>query len=348
MKDSSAHHASLADTLDCVLPHASARLIPETAGTALRSVAKALPPIARGLLECRLGAPGAVDLSIGALNTQRDKTLIADYFRQIDDGAPAWTRTMAFVDRWLAEEEDDPGSRYAWFEFDIPGPGPCPAPSIFVSVRGTGQDRCWDDALARLTPRAVTESRLWPNRLPDGARLEFIGVMVPRGSEAIRLNLSFPSARAAWAWIDAYGAAPDPDARPLFTALFEAGSTIVTVDAEDGRLGPRIGLECRPGKSAEAERILALCQSHGLCDNSAREAVTSWTGLSTAFDQDHAYPAHLVLEELAAPEKRPGALVREVNHVKVSFTGAAVEPAKLYLSFTHAFETPETATTESP
>ncbi len=338
MKDGAAH-ASMADALDCVLPHAPARLIPEEAIAALRNVAAALPPIARGLLECRLQGPGLVDLSIGVLNTRRDKTLVAEYFRKIDDGSPAWAVAMAFVERWCAEHEDAPGSRYAWFEFDIEGAGSCPAPSIFVSVRGRGGDHLWDDALALLTPGAVTESRLWSGRLPDGARVEFIGVMVPRGSEALRLNLSFPSAMTAWAWIDRYGAAPDKDLYPLFAELFEAGSTILTVDADNGKLGPRVGLECRPGEGAEAEHILALCQSHDLCDYGIREAVSSWTGLSTVFDPGHAYPVHLVLEELAAPEKGPGALVRELNHVKISFIGSVVEPVKLYLSFTHAFET---------
>ncbi len=340
--------ASFADSLDCVLPHAPVRLIPDAARAALRSVAAVLPPIARGLLECRLQAPELVDLSLGVLNTRRDKNLVAEYFRRIDDGSPVWTRAMAFVDRWLAERDDDPGSRYAWFEFDIAGPGPCPAPSVFVSVRGGVEGHRWDAALARLSPRAATESRLWSGRLPDGAQMEFIGVMTPRGSDAVRLNLGFPSAEAAWTWIDRHGAAPDPKLRPLFTDLFEAGSTILTVDAEDGRLGSRIGLECRPGDGAAAERILALCQSHGLCDDGAREAVSSWIGLSTVFDGARAYPAHLILEELAAPEKGPGALVRELNHVKISFAESTIEPAKLYLSFTHAFETPGTAPNETP
>lgn len=332
---------SLADTLDCVLPFAPASLVPERTRGRLGKVAAGLPPIARGLLECRLPDPGQVDLSLGVLDCGREKTMLRERFRALDDGSSAWARVRAFAEHWLVAAVDADRGRYAWFEFDVDDTvRDCPAPSVFLSVGELGAAHGWEEELAILSPDAPAAAAAWLARLCSGARVEFFGIMVPRANDRVRLNLTFRASGLAWDWLAAHGARPDPDLRPIFDGLFRAGAPVITVDAlpggQSGALAPRIGLECRPTDAADARAIFEICRAQDLCDARALDDALAWTGATSALDGAAAYPAHLVLAELTGPGGGPGALLREINHVKITFGASGLEAAKIYLSFTHA------------
>lgn len=337
-KDRNGRIFSLADSLDCVLPFAPAELVPKAARDRLTKIAGHLPPIARGLLECRFDGQRNVDLSVGVLDARHERTLLRDRFLSLNDGSAAWQRIMSFMAQWMHQCEGKDSERYAWFEFDLDDDANVfAAPSVFLSVGKLSGNHGWDAALAGLSETAPVLADRWLARAPALACVDFIGVMVPRESRNIRLNLSSLHADTAWTWLTENGAGLRSADWPVFQMLFEAGDPVLTVDAGPDRLGSRVGLECRPTSKTTARRIFDICVDKGLCDSGSLDRTLSWCGQSSILDNDQTFPIHLLLEGLSRPGGEPSILLREINHVKVTFSPTGLEGAKIYLSFASAF-----------
>lgn len=319
---------SLADTLRCVLPFAHKGLIADPARRRLLSLASQLPPLARGLLECRFDGQAPVDLSQSVLDTEEERSALLACFAQMRDGSCAWEQVLRFMDDWQGGPDTD---RYAWFEYDLDEDTATPAPSVFLSVGARGGDHGW--ALGSLGPEAEAIVDRWLKRLPEGAQVDFIGAMLPRDPMRLRLNLSGLGADAAWTWLRANGCNLPEIARDAFTTLFEIGTPVLAVEILPDCLGPRIGIECRPTDAQSATAILALCQAHKLCPPEALEMLHGWRGTTSGLETQSGFPIHLILESLTREDAAPAILVRDINHIKVSLSEAGLEQAKVYLSF---------------
>ncbi len=329
---------SLADSLDCILPFAPAELVPENTRNSLTRIASRLPPIARGLLECRFDGKSNVDLSVGVLDTEHERTLLRDCFTRLDDGSAAWQRVMAFMTRWEAGSEGRDSERFVWFEFDLDDDAKVfAAPSVFLSVGKLATDHGWDSELGCLSANLPVMTDHWLARAPSQGCVDFIGVMVPRDCNRLRLNMSSLQADTAWTWLRENGARLRNSDQPLFKMLYEIGDPVLTVDADPDQLGSRIGLECRPTSSSAARSIFDMCVAQGLCDPRALDRALSWCGQASILDADQNFPLHLLLEGLSRPGCEPAVLLREINHVKITFSTSGLEPAKIYLSFNKVF-----------
>ena len=324
---------SLADTLNSVLPFADVTLVPEAAQSRLRDLALHLPPIARGLLECRFDGRGPVDLSQGVMDTATERSQLANCFRRIADDTVAWRRAMRFMEAWQNGSDTE---RYAWFEFDLDGPSCSPAPSVFLSVGALGADHGWPlDSLGAST-QAIVDS--WFKRLPAEAQVDFIGVMLPRSPMALRLNLSNLGADVAWDWLRENGCHLPDASQAVFADFFDAGTPILAVEIDENGLGPRIGLECRPTNAERAARIISLCIEHDLCAATSADTLRSWRGVGSALNSGSEFPVHLILDSLMRDDQAPAVLLRDINHVKVSFSATGLEQAKVYLLFRHTHD----------
>ena len=325
-------HASLLDSLECALPYASENLVPHKARQRLEHLALALPPIVRGLLECRLVEAETVDLSIGVLDTVSDKTRLHDCFAKMNDSSPAWERIMAFMSEWEGQTDSSPSSRFAWFEFDLDRHGSgYPAPSVFLSFGEPAAAATWNSALLQLSETAPERVAYWLSRLPSGAVVDFVGVMVPREQAPIRLNMSGLTSETAWRWLADNGVVLPDSFRDVFDMLYDISAPSLTVEAGETRLGPRVGLECRPSSVAAAEEVFDLCHALSLCSPNVMADAERWRGKSSAFGPAADLPMHMLLEAAVQPEAPPTVLLREVNHIKFTFTPSGVEEAKIYL-----------------
>lgn len=327
---------SLADTLRLALPHAGPALMTQQAREALLHWAAHLPDIPRGLIECRLSGPAAADLSLGLPPDADAQTDLAAALAALSDGGAGWETARAVADTWARHG----GASSAWFEFDIaPDAASLPPPAIFLE-RAEATDAARDAAAERrlldcLGPGTGAQVSDWDSRLPPGARLRFAGQMLSRPEPALRLNLTRLSADAALRWLGDHGAGPADAGR--FARLFGIGRrTVLAVEAQGDGLGERIGVECKPGDHAGADALIDWVREAGLCRADSAAAALAWPGATARRDAPERWPLDLVLASLARGDGARPALLRQISHAKVTWSGGHPVEAKIYLSFAQA------------
>lgn len=333
---------SLADTLSFALKALPPELADPAGHDCLMKLAAKLPPIAHILLECRLGKPGPVDLSLCVANGEIDRSLLRHYLLQ-DSAANNRCQPLSnFLRWWCDANPPDSGLKSAWLEFDVDSKtDTLTPPAVFLSVNQTLEPLSATaigagEALEKLQTGGNDRLNHWLARLPAGAIPTFIGVMLSRSASALRLNLAGLTAESAWTWLTRYGALTDDANRELFLQVYKlAGKPILCVDIDD-QLGPRIGLECRPETQQNTQSMYNILAQHNVCGTAQFEAVQNWTGHDSPFDTHDEWPLHLVLESMIRTSAGASALVRQVNHVKIVFETTGITEAKIYLGLNHA------------
>ncbi|HLL84840.1 MAG TPA: hypothetical protein VK420_19380 [Longimicrobium sp.] len=342
-------------SLDPFAPHISAELVPAPVLGRVRAAASALPAelTERLCLECRLTEEDArTDLVIGVEAAGR---AILSGENPAISLAPAltetgpWRQVRDFCHAW-----GDPASplhgavERLWLEFDISTHGDHaapPVPGVFLDFteeacgRGTADERCATvvDALrtllgTELPPRLADNLHRATRALPEGAGIPYAGVLIPRGTELVRICVAglgeervadylreagwAGSYRAVRALLDrvrptAGGAAP-----VMALLHLDVGSALL----------PRVGMEFafarRPQLRGELPGAAFLDQlvERGSCTAAKRQGLVSWPGCAVA-----ALP-HQLWESVA---------LRHLAHVKVVVDADGAEEAKAYLSLRH-------------
>jgi hypothetical protein len=347
---------SVADTLRGMAP----RIPPELVGAAeldrVLRVAQQLPAaVASWLyLECRLGDEAAgVDLIVGVEAPGRDILAGVNPALSFDAGLlerAEWARVRELCRRWADPASPLHGSIASiWLEFDVgDGGASSDLPGVFVDFtpatygEGTAGERAGRalEVMAPLfadgVPRGMEERlRACYEALPEGAFVPYVGVLLPRGTETVRLCVGgieppdLPGYLRAVGWSGsgaALGALAERLAGTREGAVL-ADPALVHLDVGAG-VGPVVGMEYvfdRPpqvrGVLPQAAFLDALV-AEGLCTPEKRAALARWPGCSL---------------ERFAHELWQSLVIRRVNHVKVVFDGERAAQAKGYLSLHHRF-----------
>lgn len=346
---------SLARTLDAVSPRIPPALVGPAAFRRARAVADHLPAALTTwtYLECRLGPrPAPVDLIV-EVDAQGRSILTGDNPPLALDGAllahPAWARVADLCREWA-----DPASPLhrtvdcLWLEFDVAeGPAALPVPGVFAGLtpvadalppeeRGALALRALEilrgGEVPAATRRAFLRSFL---HLPDGARMMHVGLLVPRGVDALRVCPAGIPLKALSGYLRAVEWTGDGAQLAAVTSTLDraredaAGRDPGIAHLDVGaRVLPRIGLEYgferraqMRGRLAEAHFAEALVRE-GLCAPEKAAALAEWPGWS--------------MEQLPHELWR-SLVIRRANHVKVVLEAGRAPEAKGYLCIHHRF-----------
>ncbi|MEO5816986.1 MAG: hypothetical protein ABIT20_17085 [Gemmatimonadaceae bacterium] len=294
-------------------------------------------------LETRLHDADAVDLVL-RVGPESRETLWRCGTRDA-----AWDRVRALTHAWNDEHGELASAlHHLWLEFDIDDASSAPrlVPGVFAcfgelrdhsytSQRWLARSRlALDTLLGDALPAAVSRAvDACFAALPDDAYAPYVGVMLGRPAESVRICLTQLGPLALSAYLERIGwPSPIGEVDALIAELASTqpdgplrGAGMVHLDVSSDGIW-RLGLEfaCQRGpqlrgelrERALLERLVAL----GLAQPAKAEALTVWPG------------ARAVRVPAASGDR---VVMRRVNHVKVVLRPDGAPEAKAYLAARH-------------
>ncbi|MGH9279923.1 MAG: hypothetical protein ACRD12_17720 [Acidimicrobiales bacterium] len=333
--------ATLADYWPTLCPTLPAAWDTPTNRRNLAGVTRRMAPIPRVALECRLGdVEPRLDLQQCVRREHGEPALLRDFVlaapREGTKGEP-WERLQRFCTTWA-----DPGTLLhrgvaeIFLEYDLDtDPRTTPNPSLFLSVGDAGtstamREAITHDALALLLPAP------WPRRLsdglapcfsacPTGAFVSYLGVMLGRATQALRVNVKGVRLDDLLPFLHAVGWTGSPAAIETWAGWAYDRVDRVTVCLDVGTVVyPHLGLECVLAIQPPSEpRWLALLEelsAEGLC---AAANATAFVGLPDVLrppETQEDWPAPWVAATLCAPADHFSTTERRLSHLKVTVT----------------------------
>jgi hypothetical protein len=297
-----------------------------------------------GGFECRLGArQSRVDFHVGVL--QRITPNLPENFR----AHPAWRFMDDFCREWV-----EPGSAlergisHVVLEFDIRlHAAPVPVPCVFLALKpevSRDAQGLIEIILRKLGVPHASGLRAMVRRcldaLPSGAGISYLGAMVSRATELIRLNVAGMAPDIFLDYLGRIGwTGPvnelDSSAR---RAMAHVDYIELAFDLSDVVL-PRIGLECflrkQPPEEPRWPALLDHLVAEELCSRAKRQALLSWPGLLQRSTLPGAWPRSLMWGELFLQDRAWSVFMRRLNHVKLVHEAGRPVEAKAYLGFGH-------------
>jgi hypothetical protein len=338
----------------------SALIAPESQER-MRAVARWLPEIQTGRygFECRLGEPEpAADLCVAFFrgNGQREKRAPWEkWLRETQDEATAWRRTAAFMEAWR-----DPasllyeGANNVWLEFDTASSREAlPGPSLFFNLLvddsprisgDEGRQRLWATMEAALialqggpmAPGVAGALRRCVEALSDSAQV-FLGVMLARRHESVRLCVSWLDASEGVAYLERIGWPGSLAAvNELLDSLSFAPLHFTFVIDVGREIHPVIGLECflpfvDPPEEVPTAALLDWLVVQGMCLPEKRAALDQFVDrMTTETDPDLWSPGMRAMAGLLAGSACYS-VWRGLSHVKITVRPDGPLEAKAYL-----------------
>ena len=339
---------AMASVAESLVPWDDRRVIgrglgPLPAGSALiveRTLATDAPCVDVSL--CTTRGDGG-DAILAGLHHERDLPpawLEQPVWRSIRDHYRCWTRAGS---PWPEPVRSTCHEvRSTWLEFDRDQLATrCPLPSVFVEARNADA-ACRQPlgeavverfvAAAARPPVGAALQRLWP-LLPAEAEPQFLGVMLPRQPEGVRVCVALPLAGLArFAARIGLPAAAQADG---LIALSARRARLVVVHLDVGeRLGPTLGIELKPASPEGWAPLLSDLVREGLCTAGERDALLGFPGRSGVV-RGTAGPAGCAGAAIGAPDRWRDVdacvVVRTLNHVKLVCRPGRAVAAKAYL-----------------
>lgn len=217
-----------------------------------------------------------------------------------------------------------PGTSEVWLEFDDARDPAAPA-STFLRFAG---DRTPPDLALPPPAQRCLEA------LPPGASCTHVGFMAGR---PLRLVLADLPPETWEPYLRAVGWPGDPArAAARSDELFGVADRVrLCLDAEEERVGPRLGMELFVGPPERFDPrwslALELLVAEGLCTPERRDLLLGWPGRSSPLDVPD-WPASLLVRSLLDGGGRPCVLEARLSHVKVDLEPAR---AKGYVGLVH-------------
>jgi hypothetical protein len=342
-----AHEYRLSGTLERLAPHLTASLVDPRSFAAIRRIADCLPAALtrRMYLEYRLAeVPPAADFVFCVDRSSASLLANADWLPGELRQAAAWDGVIRLCSAWMRGRSPLRAGIYdAWLEFDTGRHPPAAdwfVPSVFAGLSSAVPvERLWEPALETLGgPMGATAAaavRRSVGALPEGVRLLYVGRMLSRSHDAVRLCVSPLNGAALGEYLGRIAWPGDIDALCAWLSSLAVDGQRSALDAATllhldiaGDLQPYAGVEIpldqhRQLISGIAERRLLdqLCDE-GLCAEPLRAAVTAWPGSSSEWLPHQCWPS---------------LTMRRVSHVKLVWRAGRPAEAKTYLSYFHAF-----------
>lgn len=328
------------DVIRAVAPALDRALVSEQALAGLTAAGDLLPLTTGGGFECHLGQPDRVDLAVRFMTEDGGREALQGALARPAGplSGPEWGGIRQLVQAWTA-----PGHpaysrvRNLWLEWDL-GTTRARLPGVFFDVAPGpgGIDGEVDLALAlagalkgRALPPEVWERMAACCRgLPTHAWLRYVGVMLGREGDGIRLALYGLRPQDLTQYLEAAGWPGEPAVVDEAAALAATAhpSLVVGLDVSES-VGPALGVEFAlhgpTGTRAAWQHLLERVLARTRCPEELGPALLRWPGMSRATDP--AWP-----EALGRAWQRA---VRRLNHVKVVWRGAEPPRVKVYLYY---------------
>lgn len=278
---------SMKDHLKVVAPRFSHDLVSTESLSHLYALAQILPPLSNALLECRLGASASrVDLSVPLPNPTihlPDTILIHPIWRRCQD-----------LSQDLADANSSLHQRVSaiWLEFDVDGqPSHVPIPCIGLHMNQEAD--CDFQSLLEMTLKLLAHPvsshlesnlHLCLNALPADAKIIFIGAMLSRQSDAVRLIVSGIRPEHLSAYLSHIGWTGSVNELGNFISTISGfvDNIVLSFDVGD-TIFSRIGLECYLTNPPQNEPRWQLFLDHlvttGLCTPAKSKALLAWPGV---------------------------------------------------------------------
>jgi hypothetical protein len=332
-----------------LLPHLSPALPIDRAQALLLSSAQLLGPIRQGGFECRLSDDNAqVDLQQCIHNCDEQQKALRTYLGTIGDRSLSWGRLRAFAEVW-ADRRSSLSSdiEELWIELDNDGASQNPNVFIGLNPRLSGADACATvvEALAHLTTDDTPQNWLKPLRgcfeaCPTGARVSHIGMMLGRGTDALRVNVKgvFPASTLSYLHDVGWNGAQQPfiDLHEELAVVAERATLCLDIGTS---IKPNVALECTLTSRSRPilwwAALLDVLIEVGLCTPAKKAMLLAWPGSSSTMTCHTGWPADLIVEALWHGSNRFGLIRRSISHVKVSISSGTKLEAKAYLWFNH-------------
>jgi hypothetical protein len=324
----------------------------------LIEMAKILPPIVNGLIECRLDTDNQeADLSqhILAGNSEPD-ILMNHIIRSGLSDMGVWLRIQEFCTQWQTQSSSiHDAVDGIGFELDADACCRQPRlPSFFLRLKKEGlsaneKQSALEEGLQILLGRSG--SFPWQDVLHccftfSKARLIYIGVMLARNADVLRVEFIPHSIESIIPLLKHIGWSGDEGKlEALIGQLSHFGAYInlLHVDIAATAL-PKIGLSCicraDPDRKPDWATLLDHLVEAGLCLPRKRDGVLSWEGFADPTASNVPWPAHIIAQSLLKPDLL-SIFERDISHIKIVYQPGKPLAAKAYLRFGHRWIKPE-------
>ena len=310
--------------------------------------------------ECRLGDfDSRSDWAFAISGRGGDRQVLANLigngtFPQQLSSQPEWQQIANFAKVWV-----EPNSilqqkiQCFWLEFDMPDPLPeINIPSVFfgpeklpqnVSKNDVTQYK-WliDSALPLLKGQILSKSMKIQlmnciQQLPSNASIQFIGVMLSRSTNGVRLYIKklFPEQILPYlksiGWSDETG-----EFSSLISELEDkADRFVIGFDVNNKGIGPKIGIECsftsdRFHHETRWSNLLNYLVKKGICLPEKRDALLNYSGMDDTEDFSGGVMKPLSSASNHLEELLSSVLIRYISHVKISYQAGYPLEAKAY------------------
>ena len=336
-------NCTMEDYLKVVTPHLRPELVSPEALSRIRALAQILPPFSPVLLECRLGAgQPRVDFEVYF-------SCVAPSLPEIFLNHPTWRSFQEICQEWTELESSlHQKVKHLWLEFDVDEqPVQVPVPCIFFSLnqKTVSEPQELIEMASRLLNHPVSsllESnlRLSMDCLPAKARITYLGAMLSRSNQAVRIVISGIRPDQVIDYLVQIGwKNPTDTLQSLVSKLSEFVDHIQLAYDVGETVMPRIGLECflleQPKNETRWQLFLDYLVETGLCTPAKQNALFAWPGFFQKVSQPELWPNSLTWGDLFLGARAFSIFIRNINHIKIIYQPGASLEAKAYLRFAH-------------
>jgi hypothetical protein len=319
--------------------------IPKTNREQVKWIAGYLPPLSGAILEYHLSSNSQCDFSLRATHADGGREFTAGrnsryqmhkkllQFRE-------WQCVQKFGIQWADPATSlHTGIQNIWFEFDIDNSAKILIPSVFFDVdpdnRFPGNKKleiitksvsCLKGE--QIAPEHVKLIQRILATLPGQSKLYYIGVMLSRATEALRICVRDMLPDEALPFLKKLGWRENASLLKTLIKnyIIDAERFVLNFDIARS-IQKKIGLEII---SPEWETILDKLIENGLSSSEEKMALLNWSKCESVDPNEKSHQK--ILEGMIEPI---GCLIRRINHFKVVCDDSAVK-AKAYLYMAYA------------
>jgi hypothetical protein len=294
---------SFAEQLRPFFPYFPSGLISARCLDQIESVTQHLPEelgVGPFMFECGLDARPAADFSVAVIASRGDHAALSRSGTTVRPDTADWSRIRRYAESWA-----DPSSALsgavdeAWLEFDVglTGATPGTTPSVFVGLDGTAPDLSGEHVI-RIAHECLVllQGRPLPLRtlanltecfavLPAGARILFVGAMLSRRSDAVRVVTSGVGLADIVRLLQQLGLGRAEEHLVRLADIARMADELwLAMDVDAEGVGSRVGLDCYCDGDGSNGRTWAGLLDHlvdkGVCTGPKRDALLDATDMS--------------------------------------------------------------------